>query len=145
MKAIPPFDHLQDHPLASGTFTVTPVDDREFREAVCAPSADQAHPAWAYIATQRGIGIGVAELCALVDFDMADGPMLGSVRMEFAQPIELGRAYRVTGEVLGVDHKEGRRTGPFDILAFRERLLAEDGSEVASSTNTFILPRRITT
>jgi hypothetical protein len=136
------FDHLRGEALATGSFTVSPEEDRQFRDAVGAPPDDRAHEAWAYVATQRGISTGVAEICALADFDMADGPMLGSVRMEFTRPIELGIEYKVTGEVLGLEHKQGRSTGPFDILEYRERLLDGDGAEVASSTNTFILPRR---
>ena len=138
------FDHLHSHPLSPGTFTVSAEEDRELRDAVHAPAGDHAHAAWAYVATQRGIGTSVADICGLADFDMADGPMLGSVAMEFARPIALGETYTVTGEIVGVTRKEGRKTGTFDILAFHERLVDAEGIEVASSTNTFILPRRST-
>jgi hypothetical protein len=129
--------------LPEGTFTITAEADRELGEALgSAPSAGAPHPVWAYIATQRGIGISVADLCALADFDVADGPMLGSVEMAYARPLELDVEYRVVGEVVDIERKHGRKAGTFDVMTYRERLIAPDGAEAASSTNTFILPRR---
>jgi hypothetical protein len=130
--------------LPEGVFTITAEDQALLSEALGRGDAGGAHPVWAYIATQRGIGISVADLCALADFDVNDGPMLGSVELTYAAPIELGIEYRVTGEVLGIERKHGRKAGTFDVMTFRERLLAPDGAEVASATNTFILPRRET-
>jgi hypothetical protein len=138
----PGFEQLRGTALPAGTFTVTAAEQERLAAAIGSPPGEGAHPVWAYIATQRGIDIGIAELCALADFDVKDGPMLGSVEMEYAAPVELDVPYRVTGEVLGIERKHGRKAGTFDLLTFRERLLAPDGREVASSTNTFILPRR---
>jgi hypothetical protein len=128
--------------LPAGSFTITASDQAQLAEALGTDTWPDAHPIWAYIAPQRGIGIGVADLCALADFDVDDGPMLGSVELAFSAPLELDVAYTVTGEVVGIERKHGRKAGTFDVLTFRERLVAPDGSEVASTTNTFILPRR---
>jgi hypothetical protein len=136
------FEHLAGAPLPEGTFTITPQEQARLIDALGGGAADGAHPVWAYIATQRGIGISVADLCALADFDVNDGPMLGSVELTYAGRIEIGVPYRVTGEVVGVERKVGRKAGTFDVMTFREHLLDPDGVEVASSTNTFILPRR---
>jgi hypothetical protein len=128
--------------LPAGSFTITPEEQERLVAALGRGVAGDPHPIWAYIATQRGIGIGVAELCALADFDVNDGPMLGSVELVYSAPLELGVEYTVTGEVVGLERKHGRKAGTFDVLTFRERLLAPGGAEVASATNTFILPRR---
>lgn len=128
--------------LPAGSFTITPGEQERLAGALGGTSFAGAHLVWAYIATQRGIGISVADLCALADFDVADGPMLGSVELTYSRPIELGVEYQVTGEVVGIERKHGRKAGTFDVMTFRERLLAPDGAEVASTTNTFILPRR---
>jgi hypothetical protein len=134
--------NLPGTPLPEGTFTITAEEDRQLGEALGSPPSDGTpHPVWAYIATQRGIGISVADLCALAEFDVADGPMLGTVDMTYARPLELGVEYRVTGEVVGIERKHGRKAGTFDIMTYRERLIAPDGTEAASSTNTFILRR----
>jgi hypothetical protein len=130
--------------LPAGSFTITPGEQGRLIGALGGTTFEGAHLVWAYIATQRGIGISVADLCALADFDVDDGPMLGSVEMTYSRPIELGVEYRVTGEVVGIERKHGRKAGTFDVMTFRERLLAPDGAEVASATNTFILPRRET-
>jgi acyl dehydratase len=139
----PGFEFLPGTPLPEGNFTITEEDERRVLEVVGgAPSTDgAAHPLWAYIAPQRGIGISVADICRLADFDVNDGPMLGSSHLEYIGPLRLGIRYRVTGEVLGIERKQGS-IGTFDILEFREELRLEDGELVAASTSTYILPRR---
>jgi hypothetical protein len=139
----PGFERLPGTQLPEGTFTITDEDERRVLEVVGGEPTDgrAAHPLWAYIAPQRGIGISVADICKLADFDVNDGPMLGSSHLEYHGQIEVGVPYRVTGEVLGIERKQGS-IGTFDILEFREDLLAENGERVASSTSTYILPRR---
>jgi hypothetical protein len=136
-------EHLAGTELPAGSFTITPEEQEQLAGALGRePTGADPHPIWAYIATQRGIGIGVADLCALADFDVGDGPMLGSVELTYSAAIETGVEYTVTGEVVGIERKHGRKAGTFDVMTFRERLLAPGGAEVASATNTFILPRR---
>jgi hypothetical protein len=138
----PGLEHLPGTPLPEGTFTITAEDDARVLEVIGGePSADgTAHPLWAYIAPQRGIGISVADICTLAEFDVNDGPMLGSSALELHAPIALGAAYRVTGEVLSIERKQGG-SGTFDVLEFREDLLDGD-TLVAVSTSTYILPRK---
>jgi hypothetical protein len=137
------FESLPGTRLPEGTFTISEEDDRRVLEVVGGePAGDgTAHPLWAYIAPQRGIGISVADLCALADFDVNDGPMLGSSQLEYHGPIRIGVPYRVTGEIVEISRKQGR-IGTFDVMEFREDLLTETGEPVASSTSTYILPRR---
>jgi len=137
------FDHLDGHPLPEGEFTVTAEEDRRLREAIGAGAdGGGAHPVWAYIATQRGIGISVGGLCELADYDIHDGPMLGSSELEYAGDVRIGVPYRVRGEIVGVVRKQGRKAGTFDVLTYRERLVGPGDELVATATNTFILPRR---
>jgi hypothetical protein len=138
----PGFEALPGTPLPEGSFTITEEDEDCVLDVVGGEPLEDgvAHPLWAYIAPQRGIGIGIAELCALADFDVNDGPMLGSSRLEYHRPLRIGVPYRVTGEVIDIVRKHGS-IGTFDLLEFREDLL--DANElVASSTSTYILPRR---
>jgi hypothetical protein len=138
------FEHLPGTNLPAGEFTITPQEAERLTGALLAvPSPDDtAHPIWAYIATQRGIDISIAGLCALAEFDVADGPMLGSVEIEYGGPVRIGMRYRVTGEVVGLERKVGRKTGTFDILTYRLAMAGPDGAVVTRCTNTFILPRR---
>jgi hypothetical protein len=139
----PGFEELPGTALKAGTFVITEDDERRVVEVVGgqSPPGGEAHPLWAYIAPQRGIGTSVAEICALADFDVNDGPMLGSSHLEYHGAIRVGEPYRVTGEVLSIERKHGS-IGTFDILEFREDLLTEGGERVVTSTSTYILPRR---
>lgn len=136
-------DGLPGTELPAGSFTISAKENADLAQVLedPAPTGEDAHPLWAYIATQRGIDIGIAELCALADFDVDDGPMLGSTKLTYGKPLRVDVEYQVKGEIVDINRKEGR-SGTFDILAFRERLLDPDGEEAASATNTFILPRR---
>jgi hypothetical protein len=142
---MPPTDyaHLAGTSLPEGSFTITAAENARVAElAGDVPAGDgSAHPSYSYIATQRGIGMSVEALLSLVDFRIADGPMLGSCGVSFTTPLRVGVAYRVTGEIVQVDRKHGR-SGTFDVLRFRERLIAPRGAEAAAVTNVFILPRR---
>lgn len=141
----PGFESLPGTALPEGTFTISPEDAQRVIEVVGGdpPRGGEAHPLWAYVAPQRGIGISVGDICRLAEFDIADGPMLGSSHLEYHAPIEVDVPYRVTGEVLGIERKHGR-SGTFDVLEFREELRSQDGRTVAASTSTYILPRKET-
>lgn len=143
--AVTGFEHLPGTELSAGTFTITAEDARDLLTAIEAKPGDDdqvAHPIWAYFATQRGIDVSIAELCALADFDVQDGPMLGSVEMSYQQPLLIDVPYAVTGHVIGLERKVGRKAGTFDILEYSLTLTAPDGATAATATNTFILPRR---
>lgn len=139
----PGFEALPGTPLPEGTFTISEEDERRVLEVVGGESSPDgaAHPLWAYVAPQRGIGISVSDICRLADFDVNDGPMLGSSHLEYTGPIRVGVPYRVTGEVLSIERKQGS-IGTFDILEFREELRSHEDELVAASTSTYILPRR---
>ncbi len=141
--AVAGLEELPGTVLPAGSFTISASENADLAGVLegPAPAGEAAHPLWAYIATQRGIDIGITELCALADFDVADGPMLGSTKLTYGEPLQVGVEYAVQGEIVDIVRKEGR-SGTFDILTFRERLLDPDGEEAASATNTFILPRR---
>lgn len=128
-------------PLAAGRITI-PDSERSELAAVLGsdPPSRGLHPLHAYIAMQRGIGVSIAELCALADFRMEDGPMMGSLSLEILGDLDSDCEYRVEGEVVDLVRKEGRRF-PFDLLTYRERLIDAGGAVVAQATNTFVLPR----
>lgn len=139
----PGLEHLAGTELPQGTFTITPEEDARVLEVVGGEplGGGIAHPLWAYIAPQRGIGISVEGICQLADFDVNDGPMLGSSELELHGQLRTDVEYTVTGSVLAIDRKQGS-IGTFDVLAFREDLLDPSGELVAVSTSTYILPRK---
>jgi hypothetical protein len=67
--------------------------------------------------------------------------MVGEQKFEFARPLEVGKEYRVEGGIVDVVRKEGKRAGVFDIATFELRVL-DAGEPVATSTTSFVFPRR---
>jgi hypothetical protein len=141
--AIARFSALPGTVLPEGTFVISLEEDHRVSEILGEEpgSTGRAHPLWAFIATQRGIGTSVAELCALADFDVADGPMLAGWNAKFTGELLTGYAYRVTGEVTDIVRKRGK-SGLFDLMTFVERLVDEHGHAVVTTTTTFVLPRK---
>lgn len=128
--------------LTPGTIVIPPSEAELVTAVLGTPApADQLHPVYAYIASQRGIGISVAELCAIAGFDIDDGPMLGSIDFEYPGVMRAGVEYRVEGTILDITRKQGRAVGVFDLLLFQWRIV-EDGAVVTSCTCTFVLPRK---
>ena len=101
-----------------------------------------AHPIYYYVATQVAMGKSVAELCAVCDFDVDDGPMMGSSEVRFSNPLRTGLPYRVSGEILSLQRKRSRKLGVMDVLTYRLRLHAPDGSTALETDNVWVLPRR---
>jgi hypothetical protein len=103
--------------------------------------AGKAHPSYFYIATQVGMGVSVAQLCAACAFDVRDGPMMATTGARFHQPIMTEQAYRVSGEIVSLERKQGRKLGVMDLLEYRLRLETPDGECVVETRNIWVLPR----
>lgn len=108
------------------------------------PAADGgAHPIYYYIATQVAMGKTVAGVCATCDFDVEDGPMMGSSGVRFSGQLKVGEDYRVTGEILSLIRKKSRKLGVMDVLTYRLRLHpAAGGAAVLETDNVWVLPRK---
>jgi hypothetical protein len=108
-----------------------------------APDPDgRAHPSYYFIATQVGMGKTVSGLCALCEFDIADGPMIINSRVEFSKPLMTGQPYFVRGEIVGLTRKTSRKIGVMDVLEYRLRLVLPDEEPVLVTTNSWVLPRK---
>ena len=126
--------------LRSGSVTVTASDAARLEDVLGSPRPSAGlHPLFAFIAAQRGIGVSVAELCEIAEFDVEDGPLLGSLDIEWSRPLHANAEYAVEGEINSLVRKHGR-SGVFDVLTFQERLV--DTAGVAATVDAiFILPR----
>jgi hypothetical protein len=140
---MPVFATLPGTALPEGSFTISAEENGKVIDILGATpdAASEANPMWAFIATQRGIGISVAELCALADFDVNDGPMMAGWQVVFHDKLLVGHPYRVTGEITDIVRKRGK-SGLFDLMTFVERLVDGDGRDVVETTTTFVLPRK---
>jgi hypothetical protein len=136
-------ERLAGRPLREGTYRIADWADFLLSDNVgmTVDRDGEANPMFGYVATQCGIGTSVGELFEIAEMDPVDGPMLGSVDLVFHQQPRVGVEYLVTGEIIDLVRKEGRKTGPFDLLRFRERLIDPAGTTVVECTNVFVLPR----
>jgi hypothetical protein len=126
-------------------FTISAEENAALcRSTGAQPAADgSAHPIYYYIATQVAMGKTVAGVCETCEFDVEDGPMMGSSGVRFAQPLMVGESYKVTGEILSLVRKLSRKLGVMDVLTYRLRLnKLADGTCVLETDNVWVLPRK---
>jgi len=101
-----------------------------------------AHPIFYFIASQVGMGLTVAELCARCDFDVADGPLMTRSDAEFEGELRIDTDYDVSGEILSLVRKPSRTFGAVDVLTYRLRLDSSQNDGSVVTTNQWMLPRR---
>ncbi len=133
---------LAGRSLPGGHFSIDADENRRLCGILgSAPATDgTAHPLYAYIATQRAMGVTVDGLFEICGFSMDDGPMLASTSLDLQGPLWIGTTYTVESRIAGIERKTGRKLGAFDLLSVELDLL--DGAErVAGATNVFVLPR----
>ena len=59
------------------------------------PASDgSAHPIYYYIATQVAMGKTVAGVCETCEFDVEEGPMMGSSGVKFTEQLMVGESYK---------------------------------------------------
>lgn len=135
---------LPGREFPGGTYTITAKQDRMVRRLLGAePSADgTAHPIYGYIATRVGCGLSVEDILAVAGAKPEDGPMVGTLELEFHSPLPVNTTYEVSGRFASIERKEGRRAGVFDLLRFELRLTAPRGEPAVTCTQSWILPRR---
>jgi acyl dehydratase len=124
-------------------YRIDPDENRALCESIgIAPDpGGAAHPSYYYIATQVGMGLTVAELCAACDFDVAEGPMMATSGARFLQPLRTGQAYVVRGSVISLTRKASRKLGVMDLLEYRLSLILPNGETVLEVDNVWVLPR----
>ena len=126
-------------------FTVSAEENQRLCRSVgVEPAGDgTAHPVWYYVATQVSMGKTVAGVCETCEFDVEDGPMMGSSGVRFSAPIMVGQPYKVSGEILSLIRKTSRKLGVMDVLTYRLRLHpAEGGDAILETDNVWVLPRK---
>lgn len=131
------------HRFPGGTYRISRDENAALCAAVgVAPEADgRAHPVFYYVATQVGMGTTVADLLALCDFDVADGPMMTGSAAAFKGELRTEVDYRVDGEILSLTRKPSRTFGFADVLRFHLTLSPPGDGPVLECTNEWILPR----
>ncbi|HEY3659135.1 MAG TPA: hypothetical protein VGL34_29535 [Steroidobacteraceae bacterium] len=125
-------------------YTISADENRALCESIgVAPTADgTAHPIYFYIATQVGMGMTVAGLCSVCEFDVEEGPMMASSKVTFSRPLVTGQPYQITGRIVSLVRKPSRKLGVMDMLEYSLELSLPDGTPMLATTNVWVLPRR---
>jgi hypothetical protein len=134
---------LEGNLLPGGEFLIEPSENATVCSLLnCEPKSDgTAHPLYAYIATQRAMGITVDRLFEMFGLSIDSGPMLATTALVFWRtPLKTATKYQVRGQIQKVERKVGRKLGVFDLVSV-ELLLLEDGTPTARATNSFVMPR----
>ena len=144
-SSLPPAPDVAGTSLDGTEIYVISADENA---ALCAstgvvPAVDgSAHPIYYYIATQVAMGKTVSGVCNVCEFDVDDGPMMGSSGVVFQKPLMVGVPYRVKGQILGLVRKRSRKLGVMDVLTYRLSLQDAADDEVLQTENVWVLPRR---
>lgn len=146
MDDLPPAPNVAGTSLdGTGTYTISAAENAALCQSTgVSPASDgSAHPIYYYIATQVAMGKTVAGVCETCEFNVEDGPMMGSSSVRFSGQLKVGEEYRVTGEILSLVRKRSRKLGVMDVLTYRLRLIPVTGSAaVAETDNVWVLPRK---
>jgi len=141
---LPPPPQVAGISLSGRTpYVISRQENLELCESMGVPPSanDRAHPIYFFIATQIGMGMTVAELCAACEFNVDDGPMIVSSKVEFSEPLKVEQAYQVSGEIVSLIRKLSRKIGVMDMLEYRLNLSRPGGTPVLITTNVWVLPR----
>jgi len=141
--AIPDLPDVAGLSLDGGVYVIDGAENRILCQSLGVdPDIDgKAHPVYFYIATQVGMGLSVAGLCAACDFDVEDGPMMGSCDVKYFQPLMTETPYQVRGNIVGLNRKQSRKLGIMDLLEYSLHLDLPNGERACTVTNTWVLPR----
>jgi hypothetical protein len=129
--------------LPGGVYTLGAERHRLLLGALAggAPTDGSAHPLAAWLVAWGGCGVSIGDLFAAAGVPMEDGPMLGSCDLELLGPIDIEAEYAVSGEIVDLQEKTGRRIGRFDVMTMRMEVRDPGGDLVATCTPSVILPR----
>ena len=131
---------LRGHRLPGGTYRIRAVESRVVGR-LNGLEHPQPHPVFAAVASLRALGVTIEELCALCEFRLADGPMLGEFTASYLARLAADVPYSTSATIDSLDRTGSRRFGVLDRLRFTVNIDAPDGSPVAVVRYLWLLPR----
>lgn len=102
---------------------------------------DTLHPVWATLLGLRGMELSFDELFDLAEATVEEGIYFGEAGVELHQDLVAGSTYEVSGRVVDLIRRQGKKAGTFDILTFELDMTAAGGELAATATNSFIFVR----
>jgi len=133
--------HLVGKSLPGGHYRLEPFENWLAHDALYSTPRANPHPIMAYVATQRGMGMTVAELFEMLGTDMTQGPLLAGCTLEFPGELRTATDYTVAASIVSVVRKETRAAGPVVFVTCRMELAESATGQVeAIVTNVYALP-----
>lgn len=134
---------LEGLTLPGSPLTISPLESRAIDETARDPQTDSnlAHPIWFVIASLRGMGISVDQLCALARKESDDTLLFGGVEIVQERALEVGRTLNVSAEIVHVARRVTRDGANLDSLTVLNTVAARDGSLVGTVTCTYLFKR----
>ena len=132
--------------LPGSPLTISALESRVIDETARDPhnDSDLAHPIWFVIASLRGMGISVDELCVLAHKGDNDTLLFGGVEVVQEQPLLVGRTLTVSAEIVQVERKSTRDGGAMDSLTILNTVADSSGDLVGTVTCTYLFKRSTT-
>ena len=137
---------LEGIKLPGSPLTISALESQVVDETARDPhnDTDLAHPIWFVIASLRGMGISVDELCALAHKGDNDTLLFGGVEVVQEQPLVVGRTLNVSSEIVDVERKSTREGGALDSLTIRNVIADSSGDLVGTVTCAYLFKRGAT-
>jgi hypothetical protein len=136
-----PLAHLVGRTVPGGQYSIAGYENWLAHDALGSSPVATPHPVMAFIAAQRGMGCTVAELFALLESDIEDGPLLASTSIEIVRDLSVDELYDVQGRVEGLVRKHGAALGDFDLATCLFTVTDAQGVLVATITNVYAIGR----
>lgn len=135
---------LAGRTLPGGSVHISHHESRIADHALHAPDDDSefAHPAWLVIASLRGMGISVEELCDLAAKAPEDTLLFGSAEVSQERPMKIGMTYRTTADIGAVDRRTTRDGATLDSVVVTVRMLDDRDRSCGSVTSTYLFKRK---
>src|SRR5207248_2720885 len=120
---------LVGHRFPGGTFTIEPWENVLLSDVMgIEPLPDGiAHPVYLFHAPLAGVGMRIADMFELFKAESDEAVRAGGYRWEIHEPLRVGKTYRMSGEVTGMERKVSRKLGPMDLASFRLDVHDDEG------------------
>jgi hypothetical protein len=145
VTALPDIDalslRLRGYRLPGGYFTVEQHQAEAVARLVRAPHP--AHPILSSVGSLKSLGVSIGALCALCEFELADGPLLGEFSVRFLSQLQPGLRYGISATIDSIERTHSRTLGVLDRLHFTVRFDDPSNARVAEARYLWLLPRGI--
>jgi hypothetical protein len=139
-------EHLRGRELPGGALRIerwqSVLLDRALRAPAAVPGEEHlASPAWLVVASLRGMGISVDELCALAEQQADDTLLFGGVVVQQCGDLPVDADYRTTAAISDVDSRTTRDGLTMDSVVVVVRVFGPDDTERGAVTSTYLFKR----